>query len=361
MENNIQENNSSKSNQTKKTPKLTIVALVYNLEKYLPRCLDALVNQTMQDIEILCVDDGSTDSAPQIIEEYAKKYPDKVKAFHKENGGEFTTRNYGLERATGEYVTFVDTDDYVESTWAEKLYNTAKEYDADIAVCAFERIDLKTGKVVATDMAGFGHTCKKIVPDDDFMVFINPAPWNKVYKREKIKDLRFLPFRGFNDTMFLASCFTKIDKIAFIPDVLYHYYLRYDSQIHTVNKQDVENLKKYLLEVKDLYIKENKYDSMRNILDLMAFIHLGISVMYRASYDKSINIKQMTKETIKYLDENFGSWRKNPFLTFRYSIKKGFKHIGLWGISIFYRLNMPMVFIHIYRFVVDKLKIDIKF
>lgn len=361
MENNIQENNSSKNNQAKKTPKLTIVALVYNLEKYLPRCLDALVNQTMQDIEILCVDDGSTDSAPQIIEEYAKKYPDKVKAFHKENGGEFTTRNYGLERATGEYVTFVDTDDYVESTWAEKLYNTAKEYDADIAVCAFERIDLKTGKVVATDMTGFGHTCKKIVPDDDFMVFINPAPWNKVYKREKIKDLRFLPFRGFNDTMFLASCFTKIEKIAFIPDVLYHYYLRYDSQIHTVNKQDVENLKKYLLEVKDLYIKENKYDSMRNILDLMAFIHLGISVMYRASYDKSINIKQMIKETIKYLDENFGSWRKNPFLTFRYSIKKGFKHIGLWGISIFYRLNMPMVFIHIYRFVVDKLKIDIKF
>lgn len=79
--------------------KLTIVALVYNLEKYLPRCLDALVNQTLDNIEILCVDDGSTDSAPQIIEEYAKKYPDKMKVFHKKNGGEFTTRNYGLERA----------------------------------------------------------------------------------------------------------------------------------------------------------------------------------------------------------------------------------------------------------------------
>ena len=98
--------------------KLSIVAAVYNLEKYLPRCLDALVNQTLQEIEIICVDDGSTDSAPQIIDEYAAKYPEKVKAFHKENGGEFTTRNYGLERATGEYVTFVDTDDYVELNWA---------------------------------------------------------------------------------------------------------------------------------------------------------------------------------------------------------------------------------------------------
>ena len=111
--------------------KLSIVALVYNLEEYLPRCLDSLVSQTLEDIEILCVDDGSKDSAPQIIDEYAHKYPQKVKAFHKENGGEFTTRNYGLERATGEYVTFVDTDDQVELTWAEKLYNTAKQNDAD--------------------------------------------------------------------------------------------------------------------------------------------------------------------------------------------------------------------------------------
>ncbi len=84
--------------------KLSIVVLVYNLEKYLPRCLDSLVNQTLQEIEILCVNDGSTDSAPQIIEKYAKKYPEKIKVFHKENGGEFTTRNYGLKIATGEYM-----------------------------------------------------------------------------------------------------------------------------------------------------------------------------------------------------------------------------------------------------------------
>ena len=115
--------------------KLSIVALVYNLEDYLPRCLDALVNQTLDNIEILCVDDGSKDSAPKIVDDYARRYPNLVKAFHKENGGEFTTRNYGLERAQGEYVTFVDTDDYVEPNWAEKLYNAAKENDADMAVC----------------------------------------------------------------------------------------------------------------------------------------------------------------------------------------------------------------------------------
>lgn len=341
--------------------KLSIVAAVYNLEKYLPRCLDALVNQTLQEIEILCVDDGSTDSAPQIIDEYAKKYPDKVKAFHKPNGGEFTTRNYGLERAIGEYVTFVDTDDYVEPDWAEKLYNAAKENDADLAVCGFERIDLDTGKVVSTNMTNFGHDVKEINNKDDFMLFINPAPWNKIYKLEKVKDLRFMNFRGFNDMIFLTSSYTRIKKVAFVPDVLYHYYLRYDSQIHSVNRQDVDNFKKYLLELKNFYIKENKYDDMKYILDMMAFIHLGTSVMYRASYDKDINIKEMLKETIKYLDKNFSTWKKSPFLKFGYSVKRGIKHIGLWGISKLYKWNIPMVYIKLYRFMVDKLKIDIKF
>jgi len=215
--------------------------------------------------------------------------------------------------------------------------------------------------VVSKDMINHGYDVKTINAKDDFVLFINPAPWNKIYKTEKVKDLRFLPFRGFNDMLFLLSSYTKINKVAFVPEVLYHYYLRYDSQIHTVNKQDVENLKKYFLEVKQLYLDNKKYEDMKYIIDMMAFIHLGVSVMYRASYDKSINIKEMLKETIKYLDNNFGTWRKSPFLKFSYSLKKGIKHIGLWGISKVYKWNMPMLFIKPYRFAVDVLKIDIKF
>ena len=339
---------------------LSIVALVYNLEKYLPRCLDSLVNQTLENIEIICVDDGSTDSAPKIIDEYASKYPNKVKAYHKKNGGEFTTRNYGLEKASGEYITFVDTDDYVEPNWAEKLYNAAKENNADLAVCGFERIDLKTNKIVSKDMTGYGNTVKTITPMDDFCVFINPAPWNKIFKLDKVKDLRFQNFRNFNDMIFLASSYSKIEKIAFVPDVLYHYYLRYDSQIHSVNSEDVDNFKKYLLELKKLYVKENKYEDMKYIIDFMAFLHLGMSVMYRASYDKSINMKVMLKNTIKYLDENFSTWRKSPFLKFGYSVKRGLKSIGLSVIAFLYRHHMAGLYIFIYRFVIDKLKIDIK-
>ena len=343
------------------TYKLSIVAIVYNLEKYLPRCLDSLVNQTLDNIEILCVDDGSSDSSSKIIDDYAEKYPDKIKAFHKENGGEFSARNYGLEKATGEYVTFVDTDDYVELNWAEKLYTAAKKNNADMVVCGFERIDLETNKVIAKNMTKFGDTLKEVNSNDDFILFINPAPWNKLYKRELIKDFRFLPFRCFNDTMFIITSYINIKKIAFVPEVLYHYYLRCDSQIHNINIKDIENLKKYLLEVKNTYIKYNVYDEYKYIIDLMAFLHLGMSAMYRISYNKEVNIYKEIKRTIQYLDYNFPTWRKSPFLKFNYSIKRGLKHTGIYIISKLYKWNLGIIYIKIYKFFIDNLKIDIKF
>lgn len=340
--------------------KVSIVVLVYNLEKYLPRCLDALVNQTIKEIEILCVDDGSTDSAPQMIEEYAKNFPELVKTFHKENGGEHTTRNYGLERATGEYITFVDADDYVEPNWAERLYNEAKQNNADLAVCGFRRIDTNTGKVVGKDLLGGKKIVKEINAKDDFPAFINPAPWNKIYKREKVKDFRFLDLRCFSDMMFLATSYTTIKRVVIIPEILYNYYLRYDSQIHTVNEKDISNFKENMQKVKELYQKNNQYEEMRNLLDFMVFIHLAVSIMYRASYNKQISFKKERKKTKQYLDKHFATWRDTPFLKFSYCWKRGIKHIALWVIAKLYKWNLEGIFFVMYRFMIDKLKIDIK-
>ena len=120
-------------------------------------------------------------------------------------------------------------------------------------------------------------------------------------------------------------------------------------------------MKKYLLQVKELYQQEGKYEQMQNILDMMALVHLGISVMYRLSYDKTVSMKKEMQNTFSYLDKEFPTWRESPFLKWNYVRKRGIKHIGLWGISKLYKWHMPMVFIHVYRFVVDVLKIDIKF
>ena len=290
--------------------KVSIVVPIYNLEKYIPRCLDALVNQTLEDIEIICVNDGSKDSAPEIIEDYKKRYPNKVKTFHKENGGEWSARTYGLKQATGEYVGFIDSDDIPEVTWAEKLYNAAKANDADIAFCGYDRVDLETGKTVATEMTQYGTMNKEVEWNDDFIVYANPSLWNKIYKLEKVKHLEFLPFRGCNDTLFLIHSYMDgIKKLTFIPDVLYHYYLRSSSQIHSLNSRDIENLKKYLIVTKQHAEKIGKYEEYKDTLASMAFLHLAISWAFMLSYDKSVKMNEALKDIIKYLNENFPEWK----------------------------------------------------
>ena len=174
------------------------------------------------------------------------------------------------------------------------------------------------------------------------------------------------------------------DKLSFIDKIRFKWRVRQQEKLEDkrqnlegddripVDKQNIinellaekankKNKVKALSSAENQTIKENKLEEMQYILDMMAFIHLGISVMYRLSYDKTVSIKNEIKETIKYLDKEFPTWRKSPFLKLNYCIKRGIKHIGLWAISKLYKWNMPMFFINIYKFVVDKLKIDIKF
>lgn len=341
--------------------KVSIVVPIYNLEEFVPRCLDALVNQTLEEIEILCVDDGSKDSAPQIIEDYKKRYPNKVKTFHKENGGEWSARTYGLKHATGEYVGFIDSDDVPEVTWAEKLYTAAKKNDADIAFSGYDRVDLDTGKTVATEMTQYGTMNKEVDFNDDFIVYANPSLWNKIYRRELVKDLEFLPFRGCNDTLFLIHAYMGgVKKLTFIPDVLYHYYLRSSSQIHNMNTKDIENLKKYFLvtkqDAKDLGIAEE----FESDLEAMVFLHLAISWTYMVSYDKDADMKAIKKDIIKYMDENFSGWRKNKFFKLSHCLPKGFKFFCIWGVHLLYRMGLPGIYIWTNRFLVDKLRIEVK-
>ena len=341
--------------------KVSIVVPIYNLEKYIPRCLDALVNQTLEEIEILCVDDGSKDSAPQIIEDYKAKYPNKVKTFHKENGGEWSARTYGLKQATGEYVGFIDSDDVPEVTWAEKLYEAAKKNDADIAFSGYDRVDLDTGKTVSVEMTQYGTMNKEVDFNDDFIVYANPSLWNKIYRREIVKDLEFLPFRGCNDTLFLIhSYMSGVKKLTFIPDVLYHYYLRSSSQIHSLNTQDIENLKKYFLVTKENAQKMGIYDEFKEVLDVMVFLHLGISWIYMVSYDKDANMKEIIRDAVKYMDENFPTWRKSKFFKMSHCFPKGFKFIAIWGVHLFYRLKLPIVYVWVNRFLTDVVKLEVK-
>ena len=111
--------------------KLSVIIPVYNVENYLRECLDSITSQTVKDIEIICIDDGSTDNSPKILKEYQKK-DSRIKIITKENGGQASARNLGIKKAQGEYIAFIDSDDFIESEMLEKLYTKAKDNNLDI-------------------------------------------------------------------------------------------------------------------------------------------------------------------------------------------------------------------------------------
>ena len=129
--------------------RISVIIPVYNSEKYLKKCLDSLLDQTFQDFEIIAVNDGSTDSSRTILDQYAAQYPDTVHVYEKGNEGQGAARNFGMERAAGEYVLFLDSDDYVEKNMLEALYAAAVRDESDLVVCDYYEIEEDSGKTIA--------------------------------------------------------------------------------------------------------------------------------------------------------------------------------------------------------------------
>ncbi len=121
--------------------KVSVIVPVYNVERYLEKCLNSLVNQTLAEIEIIVVNDGSEDNSKKIIDDFQQKYPLIIRPFSKENGGLSDARNFGLAKATGEFVGFVDSDDYVSETMFEEMYQLAKKHSAEMVICNLQKVD----------------------------------------------------------------------------------------------------------------------------------------------------------------------------------------------------------------------------
>lgn len=212
--------------------KVSVIVPVYNVEKYLKRCLDSLINQTLSDIDIICINDGSKDSSLQILEQYAQK-DSRIVLYNQENSGLSVARNTGLEHASGEYIGFVDSDDWVDLDFYEKLYNSAKNNNADIAVADFirehpnkkpKRLKLKEEKIYTT-------------PEDKFMickVHREGCVWNKIYRTEFIKsiNLKFVPKMYYEDRDFTIRSLYFSKKLVTTPNTYYRYFVNPKSIVN---------------------------------------------------------------------------------------------------------------------------------
>ena len=340
--------------------KVSIIVPVYKVEKYLRRSMDSLVNQTLKEVEIICINDGSPDNCLSILKEYKEKYKDKnIVIVDKKNEGVWKGRFDGIRIARGEYIAFTDSDDYIALDYAEKLYNAAKTSNSDISVCGFDRMDVDTLHVYSTEMTKFAGKKIDMSKNPEDILSINTSLWNKLYKANILKGMENLPNppRILDDMMFLCLVYLRTQTITFIPDSLYYYMVRQDSIMSTIKKEQLDSTLNAMLDVKKIY-KEKKPELL-GVLDAMAFLHFGISLTYRLSYDKK-NFKDTYKKIKDYLNKEFLSWKNNKYLKILYSVSHKCSNIKIALMKKVYILGMYKTFLVLYRFIIDKLKIDIK-
>ena len=295
----------------------SIIIPCYNVEKYLPRCLDSLVDQTLNDLEIICINDGSPDNCLAILRDYEQRYPGTIVVIDKENEGVWRGRLDAIAIARGEYIGFVDSDDYVEPDFAERLYSAAKENDADISVCGFRRVDVDTGKTLSTEMA------EERAPffvelEPQRLLELNGAPWNKFFRAEILKGIHDFenPPRIFDDMMLHLLTYPQVKRVAFTPHALVNYIIRNDSIMTTIDKSKIASTYEAMLEVKEVYLKEAS-GKLLYFLDAAAFLHLGLSLMFRISYDKTADLSAELNYNRAYLDKNFPTWNSNQIISAR--------------------------------------------
>ena len=243
-------------------PKISVIVPVYNVEKYIAKCLKSLTLQTLQGIEIIIVNDGSLDRSIDIIEKYVKENPTKIKYYEKKNGGLSTARNYGLEYATGEYIAFLDSDDYVEINMYEEMYNLAKKENADMVECDFIW-EWEYGKKVYDKR-------REYKTKEDMMKKPRVVAWNKIYKREILNKnkIRFPEGLIYEDMEFFYKLLPHLNKISYINKYFVHYIQRKDS-ISNKQTKKIEDIFKILDNIFDYYKEQNLYNQYEKELKYM--------------------------------------------------------------------------------------------
>lgn len=221
-------------------PIVSIIVPVYNVKEYLPRCLDSLISQTLKNIEIITIDDGSTDGSSDLLDLYSLK-DERIRVIHVQNGGLASARNIGLGASKGEFVGFVDSDDYVDSQMFSIMVDVAEKYKADCVQCDLDVVGNHGELLKAGDSKG---SSNYDLPESVVALMrqeIIPSVCVKVFRRASILNAKFCEsWRQFaEDFKFTAEFLLNGGKISIIPNVLYHYYSRGDSITHKAISEDV--------------------------------------------------------------------------------------------------------------------------
>ena len=271
--------------------KLSIIIPVYNVENYLAACVDSLIAQTMRDLEILLVDDGSTDASGAIADAYAAKKPGMIRCLHVENGGQGRARNLALPLARGEFLGFVDSDDWVRPDMYEKLCARAEETGADIVACDFlERYDDGREKTVP---AAF----------QDHPLSFAGSCCNKIFRASLVKDLRFPEGLWYEDFYFSAMLLLRANHTEYLPEPLYIYRRGQPSTMHNQNTRKNLDI---------LEIMENLRESLdgpqnREDFEFLLLNHVLLDGINRVAAQSGEDVKECVWLLRQYVKEQIPS------------------------------------------------------
>lgn len=308
--------------------KVSVIVPVYNVERYLRGCMDSLMAQTLRDIEIVAVNDGSPDGSLAILEEYEARYAPKVKVFTIENHGVSYARNYGAEHASGEFLMFVDSDDYVEPELCEALYEKAVRDGNDLVLCyrnnVYERHTQEDVVIQPSSLMTAGQNfALKDVPYE--MLWLSPFPWDKLVKRELFLQVRFPVGIRFEDLAYVLKISCIAESIGVVREPLYNYRRITGGFLNSFSEATLDILKAF--ENVLAYMKEHGfYETYREELAYICARHFFFR--YPALLEKKTKQwklkKQLVRETQNFLNENFPGWEDNRYLKYSSadSIKK---------------------------------------
>lgn len=215
---------------------ISVIVPVYRVEKYLPACIDSILNQTFTDFELILVDDGSPDRCPEICDEVARRDA-RVRVIHQANAGLSAARNAGIEAAHGAWLSFVDSDDYIAPQFYEKLYQTAQRTDADCVMCSVQNVD-ESGKSIdsalmrVADEVKTGQEVLQKIGRDDVTPYL--TAWNKLYRRKLFNTLRYPAGRQNEDVFVFAELFCQVQRAVCVAEPLYFYRKRIGSIMNSV-------------------------------------------------------------------------------------------------------------------------------
>lgn len=278
---------------------ISVIIPIFNVEKYLKRCIDSAINQTYSNIEIILVDDGSPDNCPKICDEY-KNTDSRIKVIHKENGGLSDARNAGLDISTGKYVTFIDSDDYIDEDYIKFLYDLVNKYNVKMAICSYKAI-YDNGTILTQEnneeyKISSHDTLEKMLYHEDF----NVATWAKLYKKELFNNVKFPKERIFEDVLTTYKLVDQCENIAIGLISKYNYMIRSNSIL-----TGKFNIKKLTLvdayEEMGNYVL-NKYPDLKKAI-IRSRVYANISTL-RQIVNCKPRMKNEEKKLVKYIKEN---------------------------------------------------------